>query len=445
MFQPSPGGPGPTEAGRRLRRWQWATAAAFAAVYFWSYFHRVAPAVVARDLMAAFRTTGAELGTLSAVYPYVFAAMGIPAGTLAEAVGPRRVIATGAATMGLGAVVFGLAPRFGVAVAGRLLVGLGASVMLVAFLRLCAEWFRPEQFATLAGLTQTVGNVGALVAARPLALLVERLGWRASFVLVGALTVLLAGVWWTVARDRPEERGLPPVNPGAPAAARAGRPVLSAVPRVLGNPRSWPPSLAAAGVYGTMLAFLGLWAIPYLTQVYGLTRLEATAYTSAVAVGVIVGSPLAGLASDRWLRRRRPFVAAALLYAADWAALAAPPAGSLSRGALLGVCFLLGLASGCVVLVFACVREVNDPGDTGVAIGFPNGVAFLGIGLAQWGLGALLDARWQGALAGVVRVYPAEAYREAFLACLAVALLALAAACAITETRGKGLPPVPRT
>jgi sugar phosphate permease len=186
------------------------------------------------------------------------------------------------------------------------------------------------------------------------------------------------------------------------------------------------------------VAFNGLWAIPYLTQVYGVSRVEATTYTSAVALGVIAGSPLAGWISDRWLRRRRPpFIAFALLYALAWAALALPAPGRLGLPAVLAVCFGLGLGAGCMALPFACVREVNRPADAGLAIGFPNGLAFLGIGLAQWGLGAVLDARWLGVLAGGARVYPPAAYQAAFGVCLLVAVLALLATCLVTETRGR--------
>jgi len=101
--------PGPTSSGplsaaahsaaaARIRHWRWAIWAIFSAIYFWSYFHRIAPAVVAADLMATFRTTGAELGVLSAIYPYVFAVMAIPAGALADTLGPRRTVALGATT-----------------------------------------------------------------------------------------------------------------------------------------------------------------------------------------------------------------------------------------------------------------------------------------------------------------------------------------------------------
>ena len=110
-----------------------------AAVYFFSYFHRVAPAVVAEDLMRAFAIPAATLGTLVAIYPYVFAGMALVGGGLADTLGPRWTIALGGATMGAGATLFGMAPTFGVAFAGRLLVGLGASVILIAWLSLAAE------------------------------------------------------------------------------------------------------------------------------------------------------------------------------------------------------------------------------------------------------------------------------------------------------------------
>ena len=424
------------------RRWRWAIWGIFSAIYFWSYFHRIAPAAVASDLMATFGTTGAQLGLLGAIYPYVFALMAFPAGALADTLGPRVTVTFGATTMGAGAILFALAPRFAVAFAGRLLVGLGASVILIAFLRLCTEWFRPDEFATLTGLTQVVGNVGALGAAAPLALLAGSLGWRGSFFLVGVSTMLLAVIWWCVVRDRPEQRGLPPVNPGWHGPPAPGWAVLRGIPRILANRRSWPPVLATMGIYGTLLAFLGLWGVPYLTQIYGLSRSEATLYTSAIALGVIVGSPLAGWISDRWLRLRRvPFAAFALIYTGCWAGLALPAPGRLPLEALLPLCGLMGLASSGLVVVFACVREVNDPAHTGAALGFPNAVTFLGVGLLQWGLGAILDARWEGLLEAGVRMYSGEAYRAAFVACLAIAVLAFVAACAITETgTGRGSP-----
>src|SRR5881396_3729103 len=191
----SPGSSPRTRASRRadvrvtIRAARWVMLLVPASLYVFSWVHRVAPAVVAADLMRAFSITAAALGNLAAIYPYVFA------------------------TMALGAALFGGASTFGVAFAGRLLVGLGASVMLIAWLSLAAAWFRPDEFATISGWTQTVGNAGALLAASPLALLVEAVGWRHTFVVIGGVTLVLAAGAAGLIRDRPEGMGFPPVNP----------------------------------------------------------------------------------------------------------------------------------------------------------------------------------------------------------------------------------------
>ncbi|MGH7389146.1 MAG: MFS transporter [Candidatus Rokuibacteriota bacterium] len=418
----------------RLRRARWLVLAVPSAIYVFSYFHRVAPAVVAGDLMRAFAITAAELGTLAAVYPYVFVAMALVAGSLADTLGPRRTLALGAAGMGAGAVLFGLAPTFSVAIGGRLVVSLGASVVLIAFLALAAEWFRPDEFATVSGLTQTVGNVGGLVAASPLALLVEAVGWRQSFVAIGAVTLALGALPLVAIRDRPEAAGLPRVNPDRRRAPTL-REVARGIPSVIANRRTWPPILAAGGVYATLIAFQGLWGVPYLVQRYDLPRVTAATLLSLIAVGLIVGAPLAGVVSDRWLgRRRRPFVASAALYAACWLPLAVPALHP--PVALLGpFFFLMGFFSSGLVLVWSCVREVNDPVLVGVAVGFCNAPIFLLFALTQWLTGVILDARWEGAIAAGVRLYPPAAWQAAFGVCLAVAVAGVVAAVLVTETR----------
>src|SRR5256885_673950 len=299
-----------------------------ASLYVFSWVHRVAPGVVAADLMRAFSITAAALGNLAAIYPYVFAAMALVAGSLADTLGPRWTIALGGAAMGGGAVVFGLAPSFDVAFAGRLCVGLGASVMLIAWLALASAWFRPDEFATISGFPQTVGHVGAFAAASPLALLMEAVGWRPAFRLIG-------------------------------------------------------------------------------------------------------GAPVAGWLSDRWLGRRRlPMLVLAALYAACWAPLVLPGELRVPVALLAPFFLLMGFASSGLVLVWSCVREVNNPALVGVAVGFCNLPIFLGFALLQWLTGVILDAKWTGLMAGGARLYPPAAFQAGVSLCLG-------------PRPGRGAPPAP--
>jgi sugar phosphate permease len=408
-----------------------------ATVYFFSYFHRVAPAVVAADLMRAFAISAASLGTLVSIYPYVFAGMALVAGSLADTLGPRWTLALGATTMGLGAALFGVAPTFAVAFGGRLLVGLGASVVLISWLSLAAEWFGPAEFGTVSGFTQAVGNVGALVASSPLALVVEAVGWRHAFVLIGGVTLVLSGLAAALVRDRPEALGLPPVNPeGGARRTPSVRETLVGIPDVVRNARTWPPILAAGGVYMSLITFMGLWGIPYFVQVYGLSRLEAANVVALAPAGFCVGSPLLGWLSDRWLGRRRlPVAVFTLLFTTCWIPLILPGDVRLPVGALAPFVFLMGFTASAVALVWACVREVNDPARVGIALGFVNMPIFLFLAVMQWLTGAILDAHWTGLTSAGLRIYPAEGYRALFLLCFAISAGALVASWFVTETR----------
>jgi sugar phosphate permease len=405
-------------------------------LYLFSNFHRVAPAVVAADLMKTFSITAASLGALAATYPYVFTVMALVAGSLVETLGPRLTMAFGATAMAIGAVLFGLAPVFGVAVAGRLLVGVGASVILIAWLSLAAAWYRPQRFATISGWTQTVGNTGALMASSPLAFAVEAIGWRSTFVLVGAMTLLPALAALLLLRDRPEAGGLPAVTPEPPRAAPSLAEVLTSIPAILANARSWPPVVVAACVYATLISLLGLWGVPYLTQIYGLGRVAAANTLAWLAVGTVIGSPMIGWLSDRRLGRRKlPFVVSTALYAACWLVLITPGAGRVPASLLAPLFLFMGLTASGLILVWACVREVNNPAHVGIVIGFCNTPIFLVFGVLQWLTGVVLDANWAGLEVGGVRIYPEAGYRTAFGVCLALAVGSLVMSLLVTETR----------
>lgn len=177
-----------TESQKRLR-----TTVLLLAIgaYLLSFFHRVAPAAIARDLAAAFETSAASLGVLAATYFYVYTVMQIPTGVLADTLGPRKILTLGGLVAGAGSLLFGLAPTFDIAVVGRTLVGLGVSVAFIAMLKLVAVWYEENRFATLTGTAMFIGNIGSVAAGAPLAWAAQAAGWRSVFVVVGILSLAI--------------------------------------------------------------------------------------------------------------------------------------------------------------------------------------------------------------------------------------------------------------
>src|SRR5690606_21564059 len=111
--------------------------------------------------------------------------------------GSRFAVTLGNIVAGAGSVLFGLAESFGTASSGRFLVGLGVSVVFVGLMKSNSVWFSERRYGTISGLTLLLGNVGAIAATGPLALLLVHVDWRALFVALGALAMGLGLLsWW---------------------------------------------------------------------------------------------------------------------------------------------------------------------------------------------------------------------------------------------------------
>lgn len=420
--------PNPSSLARALR-YRWLIFWVLAAGYVLVYFHRLCPAVLALDMMRDLGAGGTLAGLLGSAYFYPYAVMQLPAGVLADSWGPRRTVAAFLALGGAGSVLLGFAPSVGWAIAGRVLVGLGVSMLFVGTMKVLAEWFRPAEFAAMAGILMAMGGVGSLSAAGPLAAVSAWIGWRGAFGAVGVATWVLALVVWVAVRDRPADLGWP-----SPAGERPrGEPPIplgAGVRRVLASGPFWALALWFFFDCAVFFAFGGLWGGPYLQQVYGLSRGEAGQVLSMLAVGMIVGSPLLGHASSHWFRARKPVLVGSAAVTVGLTAALVLATDRLPLPALYALCFGLGLFTSAVVTVgFTAAKELFPVRMAGTATGLVNLFPFAGGAVAQPLLGWVLEAHGK-----VGTAFTVEGYRAAFLVLLGSAVAALAASLAVKET-----------
>jgi sugar phosphate permease len=406
-------------------------------------FHRAALAPMADQIMVDFNVTAAVFGALGAIYFFIYAAMQLPAGDMADRLGPRKTITAGLVVSTAGSLIMGLAPSFGVLLLGRVLVTLGVSVVYICVIKLVMAWFRSRELASITGASMALGTVGQMAATIPLAFLVTIMDWRVSFIGAGLLGLALAAGNWLMVKDSPDQVGLAPISETEgrrPASSstldRFSR--LTTVQRfkmTLGNKHLWPLFFVALGAYGSYAALFSSWAVIYLMQAYHLERVAATNFVFIATVGLIVGTPLAGVISDRILQRRRltsvlftSLSLSSFLFLTFWNG-ARPPVW-----ALYPLCFTMGLGVGALPINFAVVREVVHPALRGLASGLVNMGGFVGAALLQPVFGYLLDLGWQGQVEGGVRVYPAGAYQTGLILCCALVGLSLLGALMVKET-----------
>lgn len=393
--------------------------------YVLSFFHRFAPAAISADLQQTFHASGAELGGLAATYFYVYMVMQIPTGILVDTLGARRVVTMGGVIAAFGSLLFGLADTLTLAALGRLLVGLGVSVTFISLLKLNAAWFHDRHFATITGATILLGNVGSLLAAAPLAWALNFISWRTAFGMVGVFSLLLAALAWWLVRDNPGQLGLPSMREldGKVAHSAHNGHWLDGLRVVLKNRATWPGLWVNMGLAGSLFSFAGLWAVPFLRDVYGMDRTQATNHTTLLLAGFAVGAFFVGMISDRIGRRKPVMITAAMLYCLCWLPLLFGYAFSDVAGYVLFL--VMGLCAPGFTLSWSCAKEVNPPALSGMSTSVVNTGAFLGTAIMQPLVGWAIDH---------ADGLPAAHYRLGIAILLGFALMGLLATLFIRET-----------
>lgn len=254
-----------------------------------SLFFRSCLGVIAPELTRDLGLTPEDLGHANGAFFLSMAAMQIPVGLLFDRYGPRRVVATLTVIAVIAAALHGMVRTPGELVAVRLLLGLGCAGSFMGAVTLFALWYPGGRLATALSRVFAFSQVGTFLAATPLALAEDAVGWRWSFAGVAALTALAGILFYVLVRDKP---------PGAAMASRAESfsDVLRGVAAVWRTKGLLPVLGIHTFAYASMATVLGLWAGPYLAHVHhmdGTTRGNVLlAMAGAQLVGILCYGPL---------------------------------------------------------------------------------------------------------------------------------------------------------
>ncbi len=362
------------------RRWYpWIILTALALTYGLIFMERTAPGLVTPEIMHRFRVSPGLISLMTIGQYLVYAALQVPVALMAPKFRPERLLVVGTVLDGVGTLLFGMSHSFAMVVVSRVVVGFGDALIWLNIVAVLARWFSYGVFGRVLGITGMSGNIGALVATIPLALWIERSGWRAPFGVMGWALVGLAGVslviFWRLRPLHPEVHA--PNRPAPWSVVFGRRRPLIAV------------ALGHMGLMGPFLGFVSLFAVPYLRTNYGMSEVAASAFLAFGLAGALVGGPLAGELSDK-MGVARPYSAIALANAAVWVVLTIWPTHlSLIVLALLFV--VVGAANGASVLTFAAVRECFPVSGQGLASGMANTSGFVGAVLVPLGMGLALS------------------------------------------------------
>lgn len=274
-----------------------------------AYLDRVNLAVSGSSIRNEFHLDNVQLGWMLSAFVIGYASAQLPAGWLADKIGPRWILFGGALWWGLftSSLTIITAGRWALAllIVSRFALGLGEAVMFPASNKVVANWI-PEQERGLAnGIIFAGVGFGSGITPPIVAYVLYIAGWRAAFWLSAGLGIAAGIIWLTVSRDRP--RSHPWVAPKELAHIEAGIPPA----QISLSKGSWRQMLSRDLLWLTFSFFtfgyaayiFFSWFFIYLNDVRKLNLRDSALYSALPFIAMAAGSSLGGWFSDKLTTR----------------------------------------------------------------------------------------------------------------------------------------------
>ena len=383
--------------------------APFAVGYFMSYLFRTVNAVIADELTASLGITAAGLGFLTSAYFFAFGAFQAPLGILLDRFGPRRIETGLLLVAAAGAALFSVGEGLGTLAVGRAMIGIGVSACLMAAITANVMWWPADRLPMVNGLFMASGGLGAVFATTPVRALMTVTDWRGLFLGLAVVTVACAVLLYVVVPERPRRSG----GGGTWGA------LLRGTADVFSSRTFWRLAPPAVFMQGAFMAYMALWAGPWLRDVDGFDKTGVATHLQYAAMAMVAGYTGFALASDALRRLGLPPVtvctAGMLLATAVQAALLLglpiPP---------MAAWVLYPLFASASVMIYAILSQGFPAEMAGRVNTAANLLMFVVAFALQWGLGYVI-----GAFPPTPGGYAPEGHRLALLIVVAGQVAAL--------------------
>jgi len=388
--------------------------------YIFNFLDRQILGILAAPIKASLSLTDAQFGALGGTaFALLYAFLGIPLAMIADRTSRTAVIAGSLAVWSAFTALCGTVTGFWQLFLYRVGVGVGEAGGVAPSYALIADYFPPARRArALAifslGIPIGLGG-GSFIGAH----LATWFGWRAAFIIMGVLGVILAPILRLVVRD------LPRPSAGEPT------PLTRVFPIVARKPAFWLLAFAASASslcgYG-----LALWTPSILMRSFNMDLIHAGNFlASLVVLGGCAGVFAGGWFADRLGKDRRWY---AWLPAIAWLITAPTFVAGFFAPNLWVAWVLLLLPNALNILwlgpiVTAVQHLVPQRMRATASASFLMINNLIGLGAGPWLIGRLSDA--------LKTTYGADALRNAAVACCGfyflAALLVLFAAGALRQ------------
>jgi len=273
----------------------------------------------------------------------------------------------------------------------------------------------------MTGWTSLIGNIGALLAASPLALLISVIGWRNSHLLFSLVSFMTAFLLWRVVKDYPDEFKLKHIN-FERNNVNSINGIKEGLKKIIVSPQFWVNFIILFSIMGITMSFSGLWLIPYLIHIYNLKTTIAANYALILTSGMILSSALIGWIEKIIINRKFMIQLSAFFFSIIWSFFYLK--ADLQQWQLVVFLFIIGFTGIFGMIIFTNIKSLY-PEFAGSSLGLINLAPFLGTVVLNTLFAWRLDLSWTGKMIEGSRIYDFSAYQQGFFIYLLFSILAL--------------------
>ena len=264
-----------------------------------NYVDRQIIAVLKPVISTDMHWTDADYGRLATLFQFAAVVAYLFTGRLVDWLGIRWANPIGVAAWSVAAMSHGAARTFVQFAAARVALGATEAMGTPTGIKTIGALFPPVQRAGAIGISNAAGNVGAIVTPLIIPAVALSFGWRASFVVVGAVGLAWSVVWLFAAKGLLRSADVPSAN--ALAAQDAGGTPAVHSGTILNDRRTW--AIAGAKALSDQVWWLLLfWTPDFFHRQFGLGLAQLGPPLAVIYGCAAAGSIAAGLVSTRLIR-----------------------------------------------------------------------------------------------------------------------------------------------
>lgn len=264
-------------------------------------FDRILISVAKDPLAADLNLSDKEMGWVLAIFALGYALFQTPSGFLADKHGARKVLTVVVGIWSVFTALTGAVYNFFALIIVRFLFGAGEAGAFPSMASAVFNWIPVKERGLVHGINFSGGRIGAAIALPIVAWLIDVTSWRMSFVILGAIGILWAVVWYWWFRDAPEDHSsvsvdeLKIIKENTQSKNTDKQPI--SFKKMFGSRAMW---LMMGQYFSSNFTFFFCltWLFPHLRAKYNLDIIEAGFYSSAPFIFGAIGNWVSGWMVD---------------------------------------------------------------------------------------------------------------------------------------------------